>query len=455
MKTINYTILVISFINTLYGQQNEAIFSEKMLIRKYAPFVYFHPKECYFPCGVGWFVNQCAVWKLLSDLPKTRINLKPKELVAHVGAITPDNVAVLGQYTQDYHFLKPKNKEVYYGEPLVKNTSSKISNLESNAPCYAHLFKKGSGEIVIQYLFFYAYNGPTVDIGLVSFGSHVGDWEHIDVHLNRDLTIKEVYLAAHGSNNFGSYVAAKDLNFYEKTHPIIYSALSGHSSYSKEIKYFNKAFDQTGKGATWNTQHTVINVNDPGQEWINFKGQWGNSKSKSYQTEVGSPQTPSYQSWWRERPKNGLLEIAKNSMIYVKGTTQAHKKSKIKQITTFLSSSWQKQHDKPHHSKLFDLEGKIPTRSKNLFIVLDYDPAAPLTITSFSIYQERLLHNDKALFTNIQNTDQGAIVTLPKFDSSRKDQSISLKNLYITDIKIKNPSNKNKTFIINIYPLEA
>jgi len=207
------------------------------------------------------------------------------------------------------------NLRVFYGQRPTK------------VPVYVFI-KQTAREIRLHYAFYYPYNyGKEICIGYQArnmcvcpkffgncpcprvtqcfgvkkrFGNHVGDWENIDVYLNKDGTKKFIDLTAHGDKDRykwnGKSFKNKDgkvIKFY-RGHPIVYSAYGSHGSWPyagrfvyKKVFGNNELADKTSDGGLkWKTWRNVqiIMVKRKGSSykgrtrWVNFKGRWGNKK---------------------------------------------------------------------------------------------------------------------------------------------------------------------------------
>lgn len=101
-----------------------------------------------------------------------------------------------------------------------------------DAPVYAYYADKGGDVIDLVYFFFYPYNRGKEVIDTI-WGNHVGDWEHITVRLMRGpddaLTPLQVYLSAH---SFGGAYDWAEVERFEQTHPVVYSARGSHGVWS-------------------------------------------------------------------------------------------------------------------------------------------------------------------------------------------------------------------------------
>lgn len=154
----------------------------------YAPRVWLHPDEAYFPSSVEF-----AFASSLRDLgPDGNWWLHSGEVLA-----------------------SPSDTLPYFAGDLA------------GAPVYAFHADKGGGVVDLVYFFWYPYNRGKEVVDTV-WGNHVGDWEHITVRLllgpDNTLAPAQVYLSAH---SFGGAYAWEDLE-RQGTHPVVYAARGSH-----------------------------------------------------------------------------------------------------------------------------------------------------------------------------------------------------------------------------------
>jgi hypothetical protein len=143
-----------------------------------------------------------------------------------------------------------------------------------NAPVYAYYADKGNDIVDLVYFFYYPYNRGK-DVVDTIWGNHVGDWEHITVRLMRapDMTLSplQVYLSAH---SFGGAYDWADVERFEETHPVVYSARGSHGVWSTPGDHVYMSIgeellgvcvtivctdltDLTGTGTAWDTWENV------------------------------------------------------------------------------------------------------------------------------------------------------------------------------------------------------
>jgi hypothetical protein len=289
------------------------------IIQRFAPLVKLHHQEEYYPSSVHWYLERSSL--------KRKHDKKYREVIS--GPIYDAN-RLSGYKGPSYSitpFGTPQVRALtFQGEPLDEAGPIRLVR----SPCYANLIEI-SGELAIQYLFFYPYNGRQLGIfdwashltGL-SFGAHEGDWEHIGVHLKLpeswpqytldELTVSRLYYSRH-TQNFGIYTSPESAEFEgelpkvegssallgpapDRTHPVVYSAYHGHASYPHVFTGVNWLFDRTSNsGPRWRCWENVIYIGEPdqpatGQEWIRYGGKWGVDKA---------PRTPTLQGWWENQ----------------------------------------------------------------------------------------------------------------------------------------------------------
>lgn len=242
------------------------------ILKRYQPIIYLHPDESYFPCTIDFYIENSQLIdpqkknKVLVDFHK----LTQKKMVNEQNEIKyPLNLDIDSNYI--------------YGELKYTN----------DIPFYAS-FQETPDEWIIQYIFFYAYNGPFT-VCCFEFGEHESDVEHITMHVSRHThQITKLFLAAHGYHD-GQWIDLNKIKFQDK-HPILYSALHSHATYGKEGTFYRIcccANDHTKESIHKWSPHNIILI-DESTEWNQYKGYLGIDNHVS---------TPLHQEWWKNESK--------------------------------------------------------------------------------------------------------------------------------------------------------
>lgn len=212
----------------------------------YAPRVWMHPDEQYFPSTVE-----------LAFADMTRF-------------LGPDG-----------------NWWVRSTEPLASasDTLPFFAGDLAGAPVYAYYAAKAGGVVDLVYFFWYPYNRGKEVVNTI-WGNHVGDWEHITVRLTLDqndqLTPQQVYLSAH---SFGGAYDWSQIQRHEDTHPIVYSARGSHGVWSEPGDHVYMTIgeevfgvcvtivcadltDETAAGIAWDTWTNVAGFDYFAQEGL-------------------------------------------------------------------------------------------------------------------------------------------------------------------------------------------
>ncbi|MFN7662853.1 MAG: Vps62-related protein [Alphaproteobacteria bacterium] len=286
-----------------YPSSNSSGFSDKKsemtdLIRRFGPIVYFHPQERYFPDSIESFANKAYVECFTEE--KRGKKVKQTSVLRHDNDI-PSTLKGLSQSESCIFALKEEEikKKAYRGQ-------SPASDGSITAPCYVHVFKLRPNYYILQFIYFYPYNGPTVGIGKLTLGTHEGDWEHMDVHIekrNGDWTIARVHYAAHQQFKGGMYEPGKFPE--ENGHPLAYAAKYGHASLPRQV-WLDGNLDTTKKSKyRWNCSenYKIFAVNGrPWPDdawWANFKGRWGKTREGLNSSCCNSPTGPLEAKWFR------------------------------------------------------------------------------------------------------------------------------------------------------------
>lgn len=230
------------------------------LARRYAPRVWMHADESYFPSSVEWFFDH------------TQLDPGDNRYVTNEALGCPS--------CTDPAFLDGQ------------------SPATESVPAYTMIVPKGDGVTDIVYWMFYPYNrGKRVCIGVYTplgcvggystFGHHVGDWEHATIRLV-DGQPSEIYLSQH---SHGQTLPWGDIDIaYSGTHVEMFSAKGSHGLYPDAGRHIYRYIgngdflaDDTSAGTAWDTWDNLEvfdwqPIGEYALDWLNFDGRWGNAK---------------------------------------------------------------------------------------------------------------------------------------------------------------------------------
>lgn len=213
-------------------------------LRQYAPRVWLHTKESYWPASVAWsfhflrryWSSDSRMWWLVT-----------KETLKEPSSVLPY-----------FHGADPKKQWTEF--PLTL----------ADVPAYAFWDQVDGNTVDLVYFFYYPYNRGKEVAGTV-FENHVSDWEHITVRLTaqRDRGGRMSFMPAANAREMSVSLAyhSEDARYgwaevpkvQGSGHPIVYSAIGSHGSYLKagSHKYKSTAVgdlvDYTDEGTAWDT----------------------------------------------------------------------------------------------------------------------------------------------------------------------------------------------------------
>ncbi|GAB0098120.1 Vacuolar protein sorting-associated protein 62 [Sergentomyia squamirostris] len=226
---------------------------------------------------------------------------------------------------RDHH----REEDSYYTKTSGFKQKLKTTAMAETEASYPHFF--------VTYWMFYPYNqgkticsvslGPFGHLPLPlffgmclgtrrDFGSHVGDWEHMSLYFRGRKEPDEMYVSAHDAGAYYEYdrltgtfefrrqetrVGILQKPVFPRTvvtsgnHPVLFAAKGSHGLWTAPGKHrfirVPRLYDINGFGIPWFTWHnTEILYEDDisarsafyQPHWIQFKGRWGNPKSKCH-----------------------------------------------------------------------------------------------------------------------------------------------------------------------------
>lgn len=265
------------------------------LILQYAPVLYFHPDEDYFPMNVESFINDSALWDGNSQLlTKGELTLGNFEEIINTRDTSNYNLA----------YSDPDTAGSIDLEAAKEKYDAAIENKEATTTVYVHRMTDGytdqSGNqhdfIVLQYWYFYAMNNWAEHGGR---NNHEGDWESVFVFLDEETEDpKYVAFSSHLNDGFPNpelfqnRSVRKEWNNLETNGYKInsYVALGSHANYEKNKNYFlGVGTDQTSTEGRIITSSLLSDIST--KFWSEFKGFWG---TQSGQWGSDGPQGPKF-----------------------------------------------------------------------------------------------------------------------------------------------------------------
>ena len=183
------------------------------------------------------------------------------------------------------------------------------------AVCYAFAVEKEYKYLDLSYFVYCPYNYGKRILGL-TYGNHVGDWEHISVRLlveeEEELCVKPVFIE-YSAHSFRSYVPFDEAEKYG-THPVAYVAAQSHGMWSSEGThvYVNavvlKLSDECSKGTAWDVWEEG-KMETYAYDALNFEGRGiGGSEWKSaFDKDYFSAENGAVTEWGNRALKNGIF----------------------------------------------------------------------------------------------------------------------------------------------------
>ncbi len=240
-------VISIFFIGILIAGSNFvsiASAADQELAEQYAPILYFVEGEQCFPVDVSYALENSYLYENGNPSP---LSTSPTE-------------ALLSTLTTDTYFIDNQRGTVAVGDNGIENDyQSKMAAMGYTV--YANVDTVNN---VIQYWFFYAFNGGDLN-------RHEGDWEMVQVVLSSGQPAEVMF-----SQHYAGQKALWSQVEKEGEHVKVYVARGSHANYIKpysgKVGLASDTVADNGR-ILQPTDYTIQVLNT--QAWLSFRGRWG------------------------------------------------------------------------------------------------------------------------------------------------------------------------------------
>lgn len=245
-------------------------------IAQYAPVVYLHPSESYFPMDPVDFIQRSRFrhhrsWS--SDQGFHRYSLQWYTTNSHAPEYYGMPFYVLNSYTlhSNGQNRRPRDSNAGDSYNVFLETDANEGGVavpNGQVPVFYTYLRSGSWH-KIQYWWFFGYNQTPVP-GI----AHQGDWEHVTVWVY-DGAARSVYYSAHNGGTTRQIGGFSQIGL----RPVVFVALGTHAAYwtsgiqTYPIGLGLSFFDGTGYGRRWDTHLNLKALAT--QPWKDYAGAWG------------------------------------------------------------------------------------------------------------------------------------------------------------------------------------
>jgi hypothetical protein len=267
--------------------------ADQELAEQYAPVLYFEKNEKCYPVDFSYALDNSYLYQVGNPTPIS----------------TTPTAAILANYTSDSYYLDNQQGTVAVGDNGIENDyQSKMNTLGYTV--FAHV---DSASSMIQYWFFYAFNGGDLN-------RHEGDWEMIQVAYAGGQPTQVMY-----SQHYAGQSALWRQVDYDGNHVKVYVARGSHANYIKpysgKVGLASDSVGDNGK-VLQPTEYTIIVLDN--QPWLNFAGHWGfygSNQSAAAEASIlgeAGPNGPKFResgTMWQPQSWAGGLQPANDYMF--------------------------------------------------------------------------------------------------------------------------------------------
>jgi len=273
----------------------------------YAPIFYFESEETCYPIDAEFQITYSSLFDVGNSIPIS----------------TDPSMIDLSTYSSDiYQYYYLDNQE---GNPnsfgKIVSDSKNYESINGNTVYYRSYYDSGSGDTVIQYWMYYAFNSGEMN-------NHEGDWEIVQIVFNGGQPSWVAYSQHHSGQQ-----ATWDQVEKEGNHIKVYVARGSHANYLRSFSgKLGISSDNVGaNGKVLKLGDYKLNETDT-QSWLNYRGRWGECGADSTKfanaEALGSngPEGPKYReggtiwdnpfTWGQSLPESNDLMFTLEWFIY-------------------------------------------------------------------------------------------------------------------------------------------
>lgn len=270
-KGVGFIILLCCLngtVNSTYAiekqwQIEENFCGHQQLLTQYAPVLFFHEREKYFPISVESFLDHAVLMERRFFWPFDRVIQK--------GDITAE---LLEEYNSQAYYLKInrgffESIEKHYLEVKDKYPVTVYANALAVKNNSQHYY-------ILQYWFFYWAS----EAGNTQIVWHELDWEMVMFKLDQN---KKPLQAGFSQHYYGRVIDWDQLEFIQGQ-PVVYTGAGSHAKHY-QVEYLRAYLDRNKRiplgGDDFAADIKIkpedyqLSIIDSSLSWVNFKGYWG------------------------------------------------------------------------------------------------------------------------------------------------------------------------------------
>lgn len=297
MKIRNFIILIILlFTFLLYSSSCYALDADN-----YAPIFYFETEETFYPIDSEFQLTYSYLNDVDNFIP---ISTEPSKID-------------LSSYSSDdfqYYYLDNQQGTPNNFNKIITD-SKNWEEVNGNTVYYRDYYDLATGDSVIQYWLFYAFNNGELN-------KHEGDWEMVQIIFHGEEPSWVAYSQHHSGQKISWNLVEKEGN-----HIKVYVARGSHANYlrsfSGKLGISTDYVGANGKVLKLG-DYKLINLNI--QTWLNYRGRWGECGSDSIRfasaEALGSngPEGPKYREdgyMWNDPVSWGQSLSEPNDLMFI------------------------------------------------------------------------------------------------------------------------------------------
>jgi hypothetical protein len=263
------------------------------LLRRYSPVVQYDSQESFYADSVG-IITDLVLPRRCNYLKSGRTILAAGAPKAGQGQLSLDfltGTSYPGGRAVSRDDLVDETGREYVADAAHMHVQPGYAD-----QVYGHAVRDEQDRIWLQYWFFYYYNNKA----FLGIGLHEGDWEMIQIRLNRAGRPNVATYAQHREGERASWSDVERDDSEDGAVPVVYSARGSHASYFQAGVYPQAPVvpDRNDAGGPRVRPNLVV-ISDGGPGWAQWPGHWGSTPKENF-FESDSPRGPREHAQWSD-----------------------------------------------------------------------------------------------------------------------------------------------------------
>lgn len=267
------------------------------LLQRHRPVLQYHSQESFFADSAAIMTDRVTPGSGQARRCNTLKNAAGK-VIASAKPSAGQPQLNLGFLRMKYAIGRAAHRDDYLdatGQDYVADARRMHALPRYRNQIYGHAVKDEQGRLWLQYWLFYYYN----DKAFMGIGLHEGDWELVQIRLDRQNKPNVLTYSQHRAGARASWANVVRAMTTDGPVPVVFSALGSHACYFRPGRHKAPVVPDYCDAKGLRIRPDVVVISDNSPAWVRWPGKWGSTPRRNY-LESDSPRGPRQKWQWRD-----------------------------------------------------------------------------------------------------------------------------------------------------------